>query len=425
MLGKSTGIVPTQEHARLPDTLHLPNAAGQFRPRLSDLKRFRGFARRAELGIMSHPREIEIMSDADQLRLAVVGVGALGRHHARILSEMDDVQLVVVAEPNQAQGEGVAEKCRCEWTPDYRTLFGRVDAVSIVVPTFLHRSIGEAFLLRDIPVLIEKPLTASVEDGEALCRIARDIDVPLQVGHIERFNPAFEKVQSWVHDPKYIRAERVSPYAFRSMDVSVVHDLMIHDIELVLSLTGRVPERVEAFGASLAGGHPDSVQARLYFPGGCIADLTANRVAPTARRTIQCWSAEGCVSADLHSRTVTRFSPGPAIQSGAVPYHLAMQNPAATETLKPQMFSRFIQTEEFHAPETDALTAELQAFLDCVRDRTRPLVSGDQGLAALQVAMRVLDSVDKHLWDGVPNGRCGPQALLEYHLPELEQRWAA
>lgn len=358
------------------------------------------------------------MSGQPVLNVAVVGVGALGRHHARILSRMPDVKLVGVADPNPQQGRAVAADCQCEWHPDHRTLLlEKLDAVSLVVPTSLHRTVAEEFLCRSIPVLVEKPLTANVADGAVLVRLAQEHGVPLQVGHIERFNPAFQTLQQHAGIPKYIRCERVSPYAFRSMDIGAVHDLMIHDIELVLALTCEMPHSVEAFGVSLVGGREDCVQARLHFPGGCVADITANRVAPQFSRTLQCWSDRGAALADLHARTVTTFSPADAALRGDLPFELVQQGRCSAAELKPEIFSRFIRQEKHQATDEDALTAELSSFLECVRFGHEPLVGGSQALAALRVAERVLQSVAEHQWDGRPEGRRGPDALIQNHLP--------
>ncbi|MEW4487510.1 Gfo/Idh/MocA family oxidoreductase [Thalassoglobus sp. JC818] len=349
------------------------------------------------------------------LKLAVIGVGALGRHHARILSEMEGVELIAVADPNEKQGRSVAESCGCNWTNDYRTLIKSVDAVSVVVPTFLHKQVGGDFLSKDVPVLMEKPLAGNVEDGEALVRLADEHSIPLQVGHIERFNPAFQEIADWTGEPKYIRTERVSPYAFRSMDIGVVHDLMIHDIELCLSLTQEMPTRVEAFGASLVGGREDAVQARLYFPNGCIADLTVNRVSPTPSRNIQCWSETGCATADLTTRIVKKFSPTPMMQSGQFPFDLAQSGERTIDELKTQVFGTFIEPQEVQASNDDALTAELTSFIDAVRHRHRPIVNGRDALAALRVAETVLECVESHCWDGTKEGRVGPSALLKFY----------
>ncbi len=353
------------------------------------------------------------------MKVAVVGVGALGRHHARILSQLPEAELVAVADGNEQQGRAVAESCGCEWTNDYRTLLNRIDAVSIVVPTTLHRPIAGAFLEAGIPVLVEKPLTANVADGAALVELAEKKGLPLQVGHIERFNPAFEAASVRVRNPKYICCERVSPYAFRSMDIGAVHDLMIHDIELTLALVGEMPISVEAFGVTLVGGQEDCVQARLKFPGGCVADLTANRVAPGFTRSLTCWSEVGCVSADLNARSVSSFSPGAASLQGELPFELVQQRKADPATLKPEIFTRFIHHEQFNCSDADALTAELKSFLMCVRTGQTPRVSGQQGLAALQVAEQILASVSAHAWDGSSEGRHGPEALLQHHLPHL------
>ena len=346
----------------------------------------------------------------EPLKLAVVGVGALGRHHARILSQMPGVKLVAVADPNVAQAQSVAESCGCEWTPDFRTLLQRIDAASIVVPTFLHKSVASEFLCRSIPVLVEKPLAASVDDGRTLVRLADEHKIPLQVGHIERFNPAFEKLAEQTGSPKYIRAERLSPYAFRSMDIGAAHDLMIHDIDLVLSLVGSRVERVEAFGICIVGGREDCVQARLTFANGCIADLTANRVCPDFRRTLQVWSESGCVQADLHQREVTAYRPGAALLAGELPFELGQRTGADIAALKAEMFSRFITVEKTPASNADALTAELASFVDAVRNHRRPAVDGHQALAALEVAERILTRVAEHAWDGDAGGRIGPHA---------------
>jgi predicted dehydrogenase len=342
------------------------------------------------------------------LRLAVIGVGALGRHHARILSNMEGVQLVAVADPNVAQAQAVAESCGCEWTADYRTLLDRVEAASVVVPTFLHRSVAAEFLTRGVPVLVEKPLAGNVADGKALVELASDRNIALQVGHIERFNPAFQQLANFGGSPKYIRAERLSPYAFRSMDIGAVHDLMIHDLDLTLTLAKSEIVRTEAFGVCLVGGREDCVQARLTFANGCIADLTANRVCPAAKRCIQLWTDEGCVTADLHQRKLTEFRIGAALGAGDLPFELARQPGADIAALKSQMFERFFNVTESSASDADALTAELASFVAAVRNGTTPVVDGRQALTALHAAEQVLNAIDRHQWDGSATGRIGP-----------------
>jgi len=348
----------------------------------------------------------------DRLKLGVVGVGALGRHHARILASFSDVELVAVAEPNEAQGRSVAEACGCEWVPDFRSLLGRVDAASIVVPTLLHRKVAVEFLNRGVPILVEKPLASTVADAHEMVGAARAHSVPLQVGHIERFNPAFQALAARVCAPKYIRAERYSNYAFRSTDIGVVHDLMIHDIELTQSLAQSEFVSVEAFGVSLVGGHEDAVQARVRFANGCIADLSANRVSPSATRTIQVWSAAGCVSADLHTRKLTSFGAGPDLRAGQLPYELGREPGADINQLKSEMFTRFIQTDSPTIEAADALTLELRSFIESVRTQTTPLVDGVAGLKAVELAEAILKSVRTHRWNGQASDLQGPNVLV-------------
>lgn len=348
----------------------------------------------------------------ERLRVAVVGVGALGRHHARILSTMPGVELVAVADPNPVQGQAVAEACRCEWTADFRALADRVDAASIVVPTFLHLNVAEEFLKRSVPVLIEKPLAKDVSEARTLVRLAREHGIPLQVGHIERFNPAFVELENSIGQAKYIRTERFSPYPFRSTDIGAVHDLLIHDIELVLHLANAPVAHIEAFGLCLAGGHEDCVQARLRFENGCIADLSASRLCPQTKRTIQAWSSEGWATADLQARSVTRIKPGLPMLAGQLPFDLSLVKGANIAQLKEEMFTKFFPMETVSVTEGDALTMELSCFLDCVRTGRRPLVNGDDALQAVEVADGILRSMNAHAWNGSQSGPTGVHALL-------------
>ncbi|OYW20849.1 MAG: hypothetical protein B7Z55_06695 [Planctomycetales bacterium 12-60-4] len=217
-----------------------------------------------------------------RVKVGVIGVGALGRHHARILSEMDGVELVAVADAHAERGREIAAKHGARWVSDYRQLLPDVDAVSVVVPTVAHLSVAADFLRARIPVLVEKPLAHNVEAGQALVDLAERHQTLLQVGHIERFNPAWKSAAPWCREPKYIRAERTSTFTFRSTDIGVVLDLMIHDLDLVLSLANSPIRSVEALGIGVMGDHEDAVQARLVFENGCVADLTASRISPTA-----------------------------------------------------------------------------------------------------------------------------------------------
>ena len=347
----------------------------------------------------------------DRLRMAVVGVGALGRHHARILSELEGVELVAVADSQAERGQEIAAKHQTQWVADYHELLedDRIDAVSVVVPTIAHRKVAGAFLERGIPVLVEKPLAGNVTEARELVELSKRHNALLQVGHIERFNPAFQTAEKVIVEPKYLRCERTSTYTFRSTDIGVVLDLMIHDIDLVLSLVKSPLRGCEAFGIGVMGQNEDAAQARLYFANGCIADITASRISPAASRSMTAWSAAGCVTVDLHQREVKCFAPSQALMHGTPPLQLAAQPGADLEALKKSVFGHFISNEAIpvDASGPDALTQELAEFVQCVTTGCSPHVGGEQALAAMVVADRILRQVRTHQWDGTPAGAVG------------------
>jgi predicted dehydrogenase len=356
-----------------------------------------------------------------RLRMVVVGTGALGRHHARILSQNPYVKLVAVADCNVDSAKSVAEACHSRWVTDHRELLlaEQIDAAVIAVPTFAHLDVAADFLRRRIPVLVEKPLAANFDQARQLVEIAEQRETLLQVGHIERFNPAFQVAAPLIHDPKYIRTERYSPYAFRSTDIGVVHDVLIHDLDLVLQLV-RSPLRrddgVEAFGITILGGHEDCVQARLRFENGCIADLSANRVCPETKRVMQAWSPGGCVQVDFVKRDVIGYRPNELLNLETSPVELARQPGASLEQLKQDVFGKFLAIEHPAIPGGDQLTAELASFIDCVTKSRPAIVSGSQALEVMRVADLILKSVDRHSWNGMNLGPTGPNVLQPRQL---------
>ncbi len=225
-----------------------------------------------------------------RLRLAVIGVGHLGKEHARILSGLPGVELVGVADVNAAQAETVAQRCGTRAFGDYRSLLPLVDAAVVVVPTFQHHAVAADFLRRGIPILVEKPLAADVTQAAELVELARRQAVVLQVGHIERFNPAFEELTRRPFRPRFVSCERIGPFTGRSTDIGAVLDLMIHDLDLLLALVQCPVREVEALGLSVLGGHEDVAQARLLFENGCVANLSVSRVSAAAVRRMQMWA---------------------------------------------------------------------------------------------------------------------------------------
>jgi predicted dehydrogenase len=354
----------------------------------------------------------------NRLKIAVIGVGALGRHHARILAGFDDVELIAVADTNPDTGRHIAELHGTRWVDGYADIIAQLDAVSIAVPTSLHRLVASDFLSRRIPVLVEKPLAGSLSDANELVRLAEANSTLLQVGHVERFNPATLAAWRLCGAPKYVRAERLSPYAFRSTDIGVVHDLMIHDLDLVLDLVGAPVRDVSALGFSILGEHEDVVQARIIFENGCVADLSANRVNPQARRSMDIWSGGGCVSVDFHERDVVSYSPTEELLHGTSLPERARKLGADVEQLKRNLFGGFIKVTTPTVDDRDALTDELRSFVDCVRQQRTPLVDGRAALAAMDVADRVLRSVAHHQWDGHAAGAIGPFA----HVADEQRR---
>jgi predicted dehydrogenase len=303
-----------------------------------------------------------------RLRMAVIGVGHLGKEHARVLAGFPEIELVGVADTNPDQAQAVAQRVGTRPFTDHRPLLRQVDAAVIAVPTSFHHAVAIEFLREGIPLLVEKPLAINLGQAEALVEEAQRRGTILQVGHIERFNPAFEELTTRHLQPKLIVAERMGPYTGRSTDIGVVLDLMIHDLDLLLALMRSPVLTVQAVGLKVFGRHEDVANAQLVFDNGCVANLTASRASPAAQRRMNLWAPEGFVSLDFCRRYFT--------------------------LVRPDAFP--LQSMELDRNKGDQLTAELQDFIGCITTRTRPRVSGEDGLSALALATRVLESIQSH-----------------------------
>jgi predicted dehydrogenase len=361
-----------------------------------------------------------------RLRVGVVGVGHLGKEHARILAGLPDVDLVGVADTNPEQARLVAERCGTRHFDQYESLLDQVDAVSVVVPTIHHHAVASQFLGRGVPVLVEKPITRTVAEADELIALAAAANVPLQVGHIERFNPAFEELAARPIRPRFVECERHGPFTGRSTDIGVILDLMIHDLDLLLALVGSAAVEVHALGAAVFGGHEDMVNARIVFANGCVAHVTASRISPNPKRRLRVWASEGYAGIDFVSKRLTLVQPGDELMRHGLPVHAMSM--AERAKLKDEIFGRYLQT--FHQPcsrPTDQLTAELKHFVQCVRTGRTPRVTGEDGRDALALAERVLASVRGHAWEGDPAGPCGPNRMPPPagRLFETAQREAA
>ncbi|MDX2316049.1 MAG: Gfo/Idh/MocA family oxidoreductase [Gammaproteobacteria bacterium] len=307
------------------------------------------------------------------LKAAVIGVGYLGKFHAQKFAQIAGADLIAVADVDGEARERVAAELGTEAVGDYRELIGKVDVVSVVVPTPAHFEIAEAFLDSGAHVLVEKPITETVDQATRLIDIARQRDVLLQVGHLERFNPAVRALESRLHNPRFVESVRIAPYQERGTEVDVVLDLMIHDIDLIQFIAGSPIERIEAVGAAVITDKPDVANARIRFESGCIANVTASRTSLKVERKIRIFQHACYLSADLHQKAVSVYQKG---ESAIGPLRLP------------------ISIEKLECDDGDALLLEIEAFLHAVRDGTPPIVSGEDGRQALKTAMEIIAQVD-------------------------------
>lgn len=344
-------------------------------------------------------------------RLAVVGVGHLGKEHARILASHPDVELVGVVDARAEQAQAVAERSQTRAYSDHQALLDKVDAAVIAVPTAHHHGVACDFLRAGIPLLIEKPLTTTLAEADELLYLSHRHRTFVQVGHIERFNPTFEELLRRPMRPKFISAQRFSVFSGRSLDIGVVLDVMIHDIDMALTLA-RAPVRdVDAFGATLMGGHEDMAQARLMFANGCVAQLSASRIYTGPVRKMEVWSPEGYASADFHQRRLTLVEPSATLRhlhaSAGIP------DAALLASLRNDPFAVCFDRheQECSADGPDQLTRELQEFVASVRTGSPVRVTGEQGREVMAVAAQVLAGIQRHAWEGEVAGPVGPHTL--------------
>ena len=279
---------------------------------------------------------------------------------------------------------------------DYRELIGVADAVCVVVPTTLHREIGGFFLERDVDVLVEKPIACTLEEGEQLVELARSRGRILQVGHVERFNPALKAIQNLDLVPRYLESQRMAAITFRSMDIGVVLDLMIHDLDLVLALVNSPVESVDGFGGALFTPAEDIASAVVKFENGAVAHLTANRVALKPMRRMRMFSKDAYVSLDFNDSQglVIRKNEGwdlRALDVESIDF-------SRIEDLTKFVFEGLLSVQHYKLDEGNPLDDEINAFLSCVRDRSRPVVSGEDGVAAVAVASQILAAIGNHRW---------------------------
>ncbi len=312
-----------------------------------------------------------------KLRVGVIGVGYLGRFHAEKYAGLSDVTLVGVVDADQAKAAELAGKLNTLAFGDPSQLLGEVDAVSIVVPTALHHRIAKPFLEQGVHVLMEKPVTVTLEQADELIDLATQKGTIFQVGHIERFNPAVTSIKPLVKSPRYMTAERAAPFTVRCTDVSVVLDLMIHDLDIVMDLAGSAPKQVSAAGAAVITREADMATVRILFENGCVADVSASRVSEEKKRLLRVFDGGNVYLSDYQTQKASVLRKG----SAAVPELVA--HPLPTD-------------------KRDTLADEIRAFVKSAQDGTRPLVSGIEGRRALALAATIENNIMQGITGFVP-----------------------
>jgi predicted dehydrogenase len=311
------------------------------------------------------------------LRCAVVGAGYLGRFHAQKYAALAGCTLAGIADPSPEARAKLAAELGVPVHADHRELLGRVDAVSVATPTALHHPIARDFLLAGAHVLVEKPITTTAPEARELIALAAANRKVLQVGHLERFNPVIVAVAGELRKPRFIESNRLAPFKARGTDVSVVLDLMIHDIDLIEHIVQSPIASIDAIGAPVFTDEIDIANARIRFENGCVADVTASRISMKSERKLRVFQADSYLSIDLQQKLLTQVRRPDVIAQGAMPA---------------------VAVEERSFEQGDALLAEIEAFVTAIRAGTRPVVSGEDGLRALETATRIAELVTRPVY---------------------------
>jgi predicted dehydrogenase len=314
-----------------------------------------------------------------KLRAGVIGVGYLGQFHAEKYASLPQVELAGVVDADPARAALIAQKLNTRSFSDPADLLGRVDVVSIVVPTILHHRVAKQFLEQGVHVLLEKPITVTLEQADELIWLAKDKSCVFQVGHIERFSPVITVIKPLLKAPRYITAERAAPFTVRCTDVNVVLDLMIHDLDIVTDLANAEVREVSAAGASVITKEIDIASARILFANGCVADVIASRVSAEKKRLLRLFDGNSIYTADFQTQKAQRSF---------------RRDGAALE----------LATEDIATERRDTLLEEIKDFVTCVERKTRPLVSGLEGKRALALAQIITRTIEQGISGFVPTG---------------------
>jgi len=339
------------------------------------------------------PRASPAATNPAPLPVGVIGCGRMGRLHARVYSQMPQVRLAGVYDRNEEAAAATADEYGCKAFRTIEQLLPEVKAVSIAVPTPCHADVAEACIARGVACLVEKPLARDVAEGRRIADAARRHNVTVQVGHIERFNPAVRAMSGLKVAPRFIESIRISPMTFRSIDVGVVLDMMIHDIDIVLNLAQSPVRDIQAVGVAVIGQHEDICNARLTFANGCVANVTASRLALKTERKLRVFSSDAYVSIDYQKRNgvaVRRTGNLDSIRAA-----VDRIRSGEVQDLAAMSYTDLVHVEELEISDTEPLRAQLDSFVSAVNGHTNPEVTVEEGLAAVETATRIVEAMAK------------------------------
>jgi len=330
-------------------------------------------------------------------RTAVIGAGKMGGIHAKVYDKIEGCELVAVVDSQKEKAVKLAEQYNCKALTDCNELIGQVDAVTISAPTIYHLELAEVFIKNNIAVMIEKPLAANVKQARKIVELAEKHNTVVAVGHSERCNPVVQAMKRLNIEPKFIEANRISPYPFRSSDVGVVLDVMIHDIDIILSLANSKIKEISAVGVNVIGDHEDICNARIVFENGCIANVTASRLAMKTERKVRVFSSQAYLSLDYFKKEGVIIKAAPNIDFVKwVKEHQAQPDFDFSQA----NWADMLHIEQLDIEDSEPLLVEQQSFLKAVAEHdSRPEVTVQEGLAAMECAEMILDKIKKHKWD--------------------------
>jgi predicted dehydrogenase len=332
-----------------------------------------------------------------KIRTAVIGAGKMGGIHARVYDKLEQSQLTAIVDKDEKAAKKLAKKFKCDFYTDPAEIVDKVDAVTISTPTDVHYDTAKLFLEKNIPVLIEKPLASTLQQGREIVDLAKNNGVVAAVGHSERCNPVVQAMKRLEIEPKFIEANRISPYPFRSTDIGVVMDVMIHDIDIILSLARSEIEKVDAVGVNVIDENEDICNARIFFENGCIANLTASRLALKTERKVRVFSRQAYLSVDYHKKTGTVIKADPNVN--VVEKVRELKKASKFELLKTK-WEDLLHRESLKIDDKEPLTVEQHAFLQAVAGSSHnPEVTAEEGLAAMECADKILKCVREHKWE--------------------------